>query len=112
MTITPSSLPSAGGVAGPTDGPGGPGAAGISDVGAATSSWREFWRRYRKNKMAVVALVLLIVLIILAVFADQIAPYRFDERPLTKTTAPSWDHLFGTDQIGRDIFSRVIYGAR
>lgn len=122
MTVTPPPLSStgatsAGGLTNPViDGfgsePTGSGGAGISDVGAATSSWREFWRRYRKNKMAVIALVLLIVLIILAVFAGQIAPYRFDERPLTKTTPPSWDHLFGTDQIGRDIFSRVIYGAR
>ncbi len=62
--------------------------------------------------MAVVALVVLVLLVILAVFADQIAPYRFDERPLTKTSPPSWDHPFGTDQIGRDIFSRVIYGTR
>jgi len=118
MTVTPPPLPSPGGAAAAggivTDGPGlvPGGGAGIADVGAATSSWREFWARYRKNKMAVAALVLLIVLMILAVFADQIAPYRFDERPLSKTTPPSWDHLFGTDQIGRDILSRVIYGAR
>lgn len=115
MTVTPPPLPGPG-PAGllVTDGPGSMpgGGAGIADVGAATSSWREFWSRYRKNKMAVAALGLLIVLMILAVFADQIAPYRFDERPLSKTTPPSWDHLFGTDQIGRDILSRVIYGAR
>ncbi len=85
---------------------------GGTDVEAATSSWRRFWRRYRKNRMAVAALVLLVLLVILAVFADQIAPYHFDEQPVGKTSAPSWDHLFGTDQMGRDIFSRVIYGAR
>ncbi len=102
------------GVAGLPADPVGPGDghAGISDVGLATSSWREFWARYRKNKMAVVALAVLVGLILLAVFADFVAPYRFDERPLTATSPPSWAHPFGTDQIGRDVFSRVIYGAR
>lgn len=93
--------------------PSGPdGGAGISDVAAPTSSVREFWARYRKNRMAVAALAVLLLLIILAVFADQVAPYRFDERPLTTSSPPSSAHWFGTDQIGRDILSRVIYGAR
>ncbi len=90
-----------------------PGAqAGIADVIAYRSSWRDFWRRYKQNRMALVALIVLVVLILLAVFADLVAPYRFDERPETLTSGPSRDYPFGTDQIGRDILSRVIYGAR
>lgn len=114
MSITPPDLSAGGGMAGLASDPvlPGSGGAGISDVSAPRAGWRDFWTRYRKNKMAVVALVLLFVLIFLAVFADFVAPYRFDERPLTATSPPSWAHPFGTDNIGRDVLSRVIYGAR
>jgi peptide/nickel transport system permease protein len=88
------------------------GQAGIADVGAYRSSLREFWSRFCQNRLALGALVVLGLIALLAVFADLIAPYGFAERPLRTTTPPSWDHPFGTDQIGRDILSRVIYGAR
>lgn len=88
------------------------GQAGIADVGAPASSWRDFWHRFAQNRLALISLVVLGLLVILALFADVIAPYRFDQRVVGSTSPPSWDHPFGTDQIGRDIMSRVIYGIR
>ena len=71
------------------------------------------WKGLKKNKLAMVGLVLIILLIIMAVFADVIAPYGVDDQDLTqKFQPPSMEHIFGTDNMGRDIFSRVIYGAR
>src|SRR5262249_34152238 len=58
-------------------------------------------------------LVIVLGLIVLAIFGPQIAPYdptKINVRH--RTEAPSWDHLFGTDDRGRDILSRVLYGAR
>lgn len=70
-------------------------------------------RRVAKNKLAVVGAVLLVLLILAAVFADFIAPYSETEMDLTgQFQLPSAQHLFGTDNYGRDIFSRVVYGAR
>ncbi|MFQ6125943.1 MAG: ABC transporter permease [Candidatus Heimdallarchaeota archaeon] len=75
--------------------------------------WREAWRRFKRNRAAVVALGLFLVIVFLAIFADWIAPFD----PLKTKVAPSRlppsrDHLFGTDQVGRDIFSGVIHGTR
>ena len=70
-------------------------------------------RSLRKNRMAMVGLVILILLILVAIFADFIAPYPYDQQDLMNMRAlPSTEHIFGTDEYGRDIFSRVIYGSR
>ena len=73
---------------------------------------RSFWRRYSRNKMAVFGLALVIVLVLTAVFADLIAPYSYREQTPEFRVGPSRDHWFGTDTVGRDLFSRVVYGAR
>ena len=71
------------------------------------------WRGVKYNKMAMVGLVLIILLIIMALFADFIAPYGVDDQDLAqKFQPPSAAHLFGTDDFGRYVFSRVIYGSR
>jgi ABC-type dipeptide/oligopeptide/nickel transport system permease subunit len=72
----------------------------------------EVWRRFRQNRLAVAGLVFLVILVLAAIFAPLIAPYGPTERTDTFRGDPSWDHLFGTDNIGRDMFSRVIFGAR
>ncbi|MBB5355583.1 peptide/nickel transport system permease protein [Anoxybacillus mongoliensis] len=79
----------------------------------ATSLWKEGWIRFRKNKMALVGSGIVLFFILLAVFAPFIAPYDMNDQQLSlRLQAPSKDHIFGTDDFGRDIFSRVVYGAR
>ncbi len=73
----------------------------------------EIWRRFLKNRTAVFGLVLLGAFVLIAIFQGRIVPY---EKALEQTydirVAPSRAHLFGTDQMGRDMFARVIYGTR
>lgn len=72
----------------------------------------EVWRRFKENRMAVVGLTFLFALALIAIFAPWIAPFSATERTDVYRGAPSWDHLFGTDVIGRDVFSRIILGSR
>lgn len=66
-----------------------------------------------KNKMAVLGLVILILLLLAGIFADIIAPYNYAKQDLAHAfESPNAQHLFGTDEFGRDIFSRILYGAR
>lgn len=77
------------------------------------SFWREAWRRLCRNRTAVVGLVLVGVLILMALFAEVIAPYEYQEQIYTDAyQISSMKHLFGTDNYGRDLFSRCVYGAR
>ena len=85
---------------------------GVSDVGVARPLRKDVWRRFRRNRLAMVGLFILATLVILAVFAPLIAPYSITERTSEFRQPPSGDHWFGTDRIGRDVFSRVVYGAR
>ncbi|RKD21625.1 peptide/nickel transport system permease protein [Caminicella sporogenes DSM 14501] len=79
------------------------------------SQWAEVWRRLKKNKMAMLGLAILTVLVLLAIFADFIANY--DEVVVkidlaNKLKGPSAEHWLGTDEFGRDIFARMVHGAR
>lgn len=75
--------------------------------------WWDVWGRLRRNKVAMVSMVLLLLIILAAIFSELITPYGYMERDLTNTFAfPSLEHLFGTDNLGRDIFSRVLVGGR
>ena len=77
------------------------------------SYWRISWDILKKNKVAMVCLVIVILLILIAIFAPYITPYDPDAQVLTdKLTPPCAKYWFGTDDLGRDIFSRVIYGCR
>lgn len=68
---------------------------------------------FKRNKMAMVGLIILVILLLTAIFAPFIAPYGYETTDYSNTfQKPSAQHLFGTDEFGRDIFSRVIYGAR
>ncbi|MGM9602080.1 MAG: ABC transporter permease [Faecousia sp.] len=68
--------------------------------------------RLLKNPSAIVGMVILTVIIMMAVFAPLIAPYSYSEFVGSKLKSPSTEFLFGTDELGRDIFSRIVYGAR
>ena len=66
-----------------------------------------------RNKMAIVGLIILIILVFAGTFAHVIAPYDYAAQDLQNAFQhPNAQHLFGTDEFGRDIFSRIIYGAR
>ncbi len=80
---------------------------------APTPLRADVWRRFRQNKLAVIGLAFIVLLILVAIFAPLIAPYGFAERtPGAFREPPSTEHWFGTDTIGLDVFSRVVYGAR
>lgn len=73
----------------------------------------EIWRQLKKNKLAVVALVVLIILALMAIFAPLLAPHPYaQQNAMLSNAGPSSEHLLGNDRLGRDIFSRLIYGSR
>ena len=78
------------------------------------SQIKEVWRRYRKNKVAMLGLILLVLILLMAILADIIVPY--DQAVLQDTAnrlqGPSAEHWFGTDELGRDVFARVVHGSR
>lgn len=77
------------------------------------SQLKEVWRRFCRNKQAMIGLAMLLLLIFVAVFANVIAPYDpVEQNLLIRLQGPSAAHWFGTDELGRDIFSRILYGAR
>lgn len=85
---------------------------GADDFGEARPLRADVWRRFRRNHLAMVGLVFLALLLLVAIFAPLIAPYSITEQSSAFRKGPSSDHWFGTDPIGRDVFSRVVYGAR
>jgi peptide/nickel transport system permease protein len=79
--------------------------------------WSEAWQRLKRNPAAIVGFVLVLLFVIAAVFAPLIAPHGPREQNLSLIRegccpGPSSDHLFGVDALGRDEFSRILYGAR
>ncbi|SUG45197.1 dipeptide transporter permease DppC [Salmonella enterica subsp. arizonae] len=80
---------------------------------------REFWHYFKRNKGAVVGLAYVIIMILIAVFANFIAPHNPAEQFRDALLVPpvwqeggSWAHILGTDDVGRDVLSRLMYGAR
>ena len=84
----------------------------VSDLGAARPLRADVWRRFRQNKASMIGLGFIVFIALVAVFAPLIAPYGITERTGEFRQGPSSAHWFGTDGIGRDVFSRVVYGAR
>jgi peptide/nickel transport system permease protein len=77
------------------------------------SPWREAWKNFKKNKGALVGTGIVLFFIIIAILAPLLSPYGISEQQLSnRNAAPSSEHWFGTDDFGRDIFSRVLYGSR
>jgi len=72
------------------------------------------WRRFSANRLALVGLLIIIALLVVAAFADVLAPYSptIGDLKNARLLAPSAAHWFGTDDLGRDIYSRIIYGSR
>ncbi|MBX5141475.1 ABC transporter permease [Rhizobium lentis] len=77
------------------------------------SLWRDAWHRLRRNKLAVFGLMVVLILAFTAIFGPYLTPYDYLSQDLNARNAlPSMSHLFGTDDLGRDVFSRVVFGTR
>ncbi len=85
--------------------------------GPVTKTWmsrlRGFWRRFARNRIAAFAAILLTVIYLAAIFAPFVTPYTPEKQNLLERfSAPSLRHPFGTDQFGRDSYTRALYGGR
>ncbi|MCF0151156.1 MAG: ABC transporter permease [Firmicutes bacterium] len=79
----------------------------------AKTYFQDAWKNFKKNKLATAGLIFLVIMLLAAIFTPMLSPYTYDQQDLTMRNAlPSAKHLFGTDKFGRDIFIRVMYGAR
>lgn len=77
------------------------------------SPWREAFWQLKKNKLAVFGAFIIIFFVLVAIIAPFIAPYGYDQLHAgERLTGPSAQNWFGTDDLGRDIFTRIVYGAR
>lgn len=85
---------------------------GLGTEEASAAPWRLAVRRFRRNRLAAIALVLVILIAAIAVAAPLIERYPQDQVGATPLEGPTWAHWFGTDALGRDIWSRVVHGAR
>jgi ABC-type dipeptide/oligopeptide/nickel transport system permease subunit len=84
-----------------------------TDIEPPVSLWRDAWHRLRRNRLAVFGLIIVIILAFTAAFGPYLTPHDFLSQDLgARNLAPSMWHLFGTDDLGRDVFSRVVYGTR
>ncbi len=85
----------------------------VQTAAQAESQWRLFFRRFAKNKLAIVGALIFCALLATAIFAPLIATHDIYEQDYNSVLAkPGNGHLFGTDDLGRDVFSRLVYGAR
>jgi dipeptide transport system permease protein len=91
----------------------------LAPAGAPPGPWREFWMAFSANRGAVMGLGVVVVLLLLALFAPWVAPHAPDLtnpaaflKPPAWQAGGAWQHPLGTDAIGRDILSRLIWGAR
>jgi peptide/nickel transport system permease protein len=88
-------------------------AVGLSKPAPHYSEFRRIARVFFGRKLAVAGLVIICLLILMAIFAPWLAPYDPDKMDMAHTlNSPSWQHIFGTDSIGRDVLSRIIFGSR
>lgn len=75
--------------------------------------WQDAWRRLRQNKLAMLGMYTIILIVLLAIFGPILSPHSYSDQFLDKQgLGPSAEHWFGTDSLGRDLFVRVLYGAR
>jgi glutathione transport system permease protein len=85
----------------------------ISTQGPIRSPWRDFWQRFLRNPMALASGGFVLLLMLVALLAPWLAPYDpMISDWMAISSPPSWAHWMGTDDLGRDVMSRIIYGAR
>lgn len=85
----------------------------IQKSNTVVSPWKKIWYRFKRNKLGVAGVIIILTFILLSIFADLLSPYEPNyidmevfEQP------PSRDHLLGTDQVGRDVLSRLLHASR
>ncbi len=84
-----------------------------SSVSQGKSLWSDAWKRLKKNRAAFVSLYFIVFVCLVAVLAPWIAPYSFETQNIDRALmSPDGVNWLGTDSLGRDMFSRIIYGAR
>ena len=77
------------------------------------SYWQDAWRRLRSDKLALLGLLVILLVFALALLGPWFSAWTYDAQNFMEANEPpSWNHLFGTDMFGRDLFVRVLYGAR
>jgi oligopeptide transport system permease protein len=82
-------------------------------AGQSTTYWSDAIRRIRRNKLAVVGFWIIIALLVVAVVGPMVSPYSYEDQDLENTfQSPTLRHPFGTDQLGRDQLTRIMYGSR
>lgn len=82
-------------------------------VRPSTTYWHDVWQRFRKDPLALFGLFVILVMGISCILVPMFSKYTYSGMDLMKTNAtPSWAHWCGTDQMGRDLFIRIMYGAR
>lgn len=75
--------------------------------------WKAAFRRLRKNKLALISLWFIVFLVLVAIFGPYLVPYSYSQQNYDLVTqGPSWAHPMGTDDLGRDILARLVFGAR
>ncbi len=83
------------------------------DIEVGRSLWQDAWMQLKKNRMAVISFIILTLLVLLTIIFPWISPYSYDAQDLNLgATPPSAAHLLGTDVLGRDLLTRIMYGSR
>jgi len=79
----------------------------------APAYWRDVWRRLRQNRLAMAGLLTIVFIALLALFGPLMSPYSYSDQSLEQANRPpSPSHWLGTDNLGRDLLTRILYGAR
>ena len=77
-------------------------------VRPSTSYWPDVWKRLRRNRLAMTCLAIIAILTLFAIFAPMFSDYEYDATNLSKANlSPCAEHWFGTDSVGRDLWTRV-----
>lgn len=83
------------------------------EMRASLTYWQDAWRRLKQNKFALFSLLAIVTLLLAAIIGPMVSPYNYADQNIQQINmGPSASHWFGTDILGRDIFVRVLYGAR
>lgn len=85
----------------------------LENLPRGVSLWQDAWHRLRRNRLAMLGLVIMVVITLLCLLTPWIAPYGYEEQNLRLgATPPSPQHWLGTDNFGRDLLTRILYGGR